>query len=69
MSPPDFTINAANQSTVLSLQSQVTQEDHVVSNRSGKKESTYGRNNSNKHVLEAAPTPQNLSRVFSKDYV
>ena len=37
ISPPAFTINTDNQSTVSPLHSQVTQEGHVASNRSGRK--------------------------------
>ena len=66
ISPPAFTINKAIQSTVFYLQGQVTQEGHVTSNISGRRESTDGRNNYNTHVLEAAPTPHNLSHVFSE---
>eukprot|EP00978_Attheya_sp_CCMP212_P044508 scaffold312545_cov39-Attheya_sp.AAC.1 len=61
MSPPASTINTANQSTVSSLPSAAPQEGHVASYSSGSSESTDGRNNSNTHVLDAAPTPQILS--------
>eukprot|EP00978_Attheya_sp_CCMP212_P012464 scaffold31102_cov31-Attheya_sp.AAC.1 len=43
--------------------SEVPQEGHVASSSSGRSESTDGRNNSNTHVLDAAPTPQNLSHT------
>eukprot|EP00978_Attheya_sp_CCMP212_P034636 scaffold146167_cov65-Attheya_sp.AAC.1 len=62
--------NTANQSTVSSLLSEAPQQEgHVASNSSGRSESTDGRNNSNTHVLDAAPTPQNVSHVFSEDSV
>ena len=66
MSPPAFTINTANQSTVSSLQSKVAQEGHIASTGIGRRELTYGRNNSNTHVLEAAPNPQNCLMSFLK---
>eukprot|EP00978_Attheya_sp_CCMP212_P041629 scaffold240978_cov74-Attheya_sp.AAC.1 len=47
--------------------SEVPQEGNVASSSSGSSESTDGRTNSNTHVLDAAPTPQNLSYVFSED--
>jgi hypothetical protein len=69
MSPPASTVNTANQSAVSSLQSEASQEGHAASNSRGISESTDGMNNSNTHVLDAAPTPQNLSHVFSEDSV
>ena len=69
MSPPEFTIDTANQSPVSYLQIQVPQEVHVASNISVRRESTDGRKHSNTYVLKSAPTPQNLSHVLSEDYV
>ena len=40
-----------------------------MSNSSGRRVLTDGRDNSNTHVLEAAPTPQNFSLVFSEESV
>ena len=37
MSPPAFTVNTSNKSTVSSLQSQVPQEGYIASNSIGKK--------------------------------
>eukprot|EP00978_Attheya_sp_CCMP212_P013313 scaffold33437_cov68-Attheya_sp.AAC.8 len=47
--------------------SEVPQEGHVASSSSGSSESTDGRTNSNTHVLDTTPTPQNLSHIFLED--
>ena len=70
MSPPVSSINSTTQSTISSLPSEPSQESQMRSTSSIRNELTDARNNpSNPPVSDDAPTPQNLSHVFTDDCV
>ena len=70
MSPPVSSINSTTQSTISSLPSEPSQESQMRSTSSNRNELTDARNNpSNPPVSDDAPTPQNLSHVFTDDCV